>query len=607
MTTKTNQSSDLDAQRDYVAELESRGFGYDLAVGDAFVRGMREIGYKSTSYAVAELVDNSIQAGATRVDIVFGFDGGAKPTQVAVIDNGHGMEPSMLRLALIWGATHRENDGRKGFGRFGYGLPSASVSQARRVDVYAKIQDGNFHSAYLDVEEIADGKWTRGDRIQMPAASQEMPPRFVLDYIDENPDIYPQGLEHGTVVVWDKLDKVDFRTRDKLRNHLLTDLGVVYRNYLRDTSMTVDGVEVEPCDPLFLTPGFRYYDLDDDRAIAVGDLPTVVEVADKHSGEVIGEIRIRYARFPSSFFRRPEAKATHKPPRSQINERLDVADAHNGIIFSRLGRQIDVLRPPRWITSINSTTDRFWMVEVDFDATLDEEFAIPTTKQQIVPSERIWNMLVDKAGLKAAISQMRSDYEKEAAEIRGKSETEDDKKRASEEAMERASRFKTRRSTDELPERQEEADDNLRREVERRSRESGVPAEVVERELVAEQRAHPYRVATEDLPGAPFFRPEQQGAQKVLYLNVAHRFYRDLYAGPLSTPRQRSGLEVMLWALGEAEIDAIGDRRTYYETERVEWSRALNASLAQLEEVEEEAEEDEDEALPSQQSDDSAA
>ena len=50
---------DLHAQQQYVETLEAKGFGYDLAVGDAFVRGMRDIGYKSTSYAVAEIADNS--------------------------------------------------------------------------------------------------------------------------------------------------------------------------------------------------------------------------------------------------------------------------------------------------------------------------------------------------------------------------------------------------------------------------------------------------------------------------------------------------------------------------------------------------------------------
>ena len=96
---------------------------------DAFVRGIRDLGYKSNPNALAELVDNSVQAGSDRVEVFFGYDGGKsdkKPNQIAVLDNGHGMEPDMIRAAVTWGGTHREGD-RTGFGRYGYGLPSACV------------------------------------------------------------------------------------------------------------------------------------------------------------------------------------------------------------------------------------------------------------------------------------------------------------------------------------------------------------------------------------------------------------------------------------------------------------------------------------------------
>jgi len=91
--------------------------------------------------------------------------------------------------------------------------------------------------------------------------------------------------------------------------------------------------------------------------------------------------------------------------------------------------------------------------------------------------------------------------------------------------------------------------------------------------------------------GAPFFRVEQVGPQKVLYLNTAHRFYKDVYAGPDSSPRLRAGLEVVLFAIGACEIGAEGDRQTFYETERGAWSARLNIALAQLEKIDPAAEE----------------
>ncbi len=167
MMDTTTLPEGLKAQHQLIEQLEAEQFGWDLMIGSAFVRGMRDIGYKSTAFAMAELVDNSIQAGATKLDVVFGFDDGSKPTKIAIVDNGHGMEPKMVRASLIWGAgTRAEN--RDGFGKYGYGLPSASVSQCFRVEVYSKVPGGQWYRAYLDIDEIKDGKWTHGNRIQTP-------------------------------------------------------------------------------------------------------------------------------------------------------------------------------------------------------------------------------------------------------------------------------------------------------------------------------------------------------------------------------------------------------------------------------------------------------
>jgi Histidine kinase-, DNA gyrase B-, and HSP90-like ATPase len=581
----TNIPAGLQAQRDYIAKLESEQFGWDLMIGDAFVRGMRDIGYKSTAFALAELQDNSIQAGATKIDVVFGFDAGAKPTKIAIIDNGHGMEPKMVRASLVWGAGTRADD-REGMGKYGYGLPSASVSQCFRVEVYSKTEDGSWHRAYLDIEEIKNGDWTQGNRIEMPMEQAMEPPSFVIDYLkkEERWDEFT----HGTVVVWDRLDgnRIDAKRREELRNRLVTHLGVIYRNYLLETPMKVDGVDVEPCDPLFLTEGFRFYDLDPDRAM---EMPSAtVEVKEKGSDEVVGRMRVRFARMPATFFRKPDFKHTNKPGRKDMNERLDIADANNGIIFLRNGRQIDVIRPPRRLASFNATTDRFWGVEVDFDAALDDLFAITTSKQQITPDDRVWDMLTDKANVFEAIGTMRTAYKKEAKELSTVAEQAKDAKRASIEAMEAAEKFRVTKTPADTPERTKEAKDNLGKAAEKRARQSGLPPEIVQRELVAGREGVTRLVDTEDMPGAPFYRIVQEGGTRVLYLNIAHPFYTELYTGPNATPRMRAGLEILLWTLGNAEVDADpeSDRRHFYVRERGSvWSPHLADALSMLTQI----------------------
>lgn len=569
----------LQAQEQLVEQLEAEG--WDLMIGAAFVRGMRDIGYKSTAFALAELIDNAIQASATTVDVVFGFQKGSKPSQIAIIDDGHGMTPKMVRASLIWGAGTR-GENRNGFGKYGYGLPTASISQCLRVTVYSKTERGDWHRGYLDVDEIKDGTWTQANRIQTPSEKLEEPPTFVVEHLRKANRW--ESFDHGTVVVWDRLDpnRVDYKRREELRNKLITDLGVIYRNYLLATPLTVDGVIVEPCDPLFLTAGFRYYDIDEDRAI---ELPgATVEVKDKDNREVVGRMRVRFARMPATFFRTPDFKRTNKPGKKAMNERLEIADANHGIIFLRNGRQIDVIRPPRKLASFNATTDRFWGVEVDFDASLDELFSITTSKQQVTPDERVWDMLTDKAKIFEAIGQMRGEYKKEAAIISAEVEA-SKAQRASVEAIEAAEKFRTTKPPKDTPERQQEAKENLNRRANSRAGKAGLKPETVERELEAERAGVDHLVDNEELPGAPFFRCVQEGGTRVLYLNVAHPFYTEVYTGPGSSPRLRAGLEVLLWTLGNAEVDADpeSDRRQFYERERASvWTPMLADSLKAL-------------------------
>lgn len=572
------------AQRRLIDKLEAESFGWDLMVGDAFVRGMRDIGYKGTSFALAELVDNAMQASATRIDVIFGFDGRSTPNRIAVVDNGHGMEPKMIRASLVWGAGTRAND-RSGFGKYGYGLPSASVSQCHRVTIYSMVEGGEWHSAYLDIDEIASGEWTKGNRIEMPEQKAEKPPVFVLEHLKKAGQL--ESFASGTIVVWEGLDRVEPKRREGLRANLVTDLGVIYRNFLVECPMTIDGVKVQPCDPLFLTEGFRYHDLDGDKAIELD--PAVVQVTDKETGEVMGSMRVRYARMPATFFRKPEAKHTNRPGRGNTNERLEIADRNNGIIFCRNGRQIDVIRPPRSLGSINATTDRFWSVEVDFDATLDELFSITTSKQQVRPEERVWDMLKDKANLFSVIGQMRAAYEKEAKVIASELETKKEEQRASVTAIEGGAKFRSTKPPKETPEREAAASENLEREAQKRAKKAGLDPAAVKREIEAERQGKTHDVAVEDLPGAPFFRCVDEGGTRVLYLNSAHPFYTELYAGPGSSPRLRAGLEIVLWALGEAEADADpdSDRRSFYERDRASlWTPYIADSLKVLKTIE---------------------
>lgn len=576
-STSKSVSADLEAQRTYADKIKQLGFDFGLTVADAFVRGIRDIGYRHTGTALDELIDNSIQGEAESIHIVFGYGAksDAKPDKLAVVDDGHGMDPDMIRLAMIWGGTHREApvaSGRRGFGRYGYGLPSSSVSQGRRFTVYSIVEGSTWHRVTLDLDDIGDGKYTdpATGKIVVPAPTPAPLPGWLAEFSD---------LAHGTIVVLEKLDRLTWVTATALERNLLQHFGVTYRNYLRRVNVSVNDKRVQPVDPLFITPGFRFYDEDEDRAESFE--PMLITVKDSETHKQLGTIMVRFSYLPPTFQRRDKDKG---PGPRNTNARFEIMKDHNGIIMLREGRQIDVITrglPEAWGTLENY--DRNWKVEVDFPPSLDEEFSITTSKQQVVASERIWTIL-DQAGVGRVIRQLAKRVRHEMRQDKERRET-GAKKRASEEAMEEAQKYKPGLPGTDPLDRAKRSRERLEQEARRRARESGRSVDEETRELEAATSGQHYKVEQEAMPGAPFFRVDQVGAQTVLYLNTAHRFYTDVYAGPRSTPRLRSGLEVLLFAIGECELDTTPERQTFYQTERVAWSMMLNLGLDRLNQI----------------------
>lgn len=118
----------------------------------AMLESMRAIGY-SFEAAVADIVDNSVSAGAKRIDIQFRTD---PAPYVAVIDNGYGMTEEGLREAMRHGGRGPEEARLAGdLGRFGLGLKTASLSQCRRLTVITR-RDDTTAAARWDLDLIAE-------------------------------------------------------------------------------------------------------------------------------------------------------------------------------------------------------------------------------------------------------------------------------------------------------------------------------------------------------------------------------------------------------------------------------------------------------------------
>ena len=118
----------------------------------ALMTSARSFGNYDLARALADLLDNSITAGATSIEISCKY--GAGNPEVRVRDNGGGMSPDELRMAMRPASVNPDEErSADDLGRFGWGMKSASFSQCKRLTVVSK-KGGAYTAASWDLEDI---------------------------------------------------------------------------------------------------------------------------------------------------------------------------------------------------------------------------------------------------------------------------------------------------------------------------------------------------------------------------------------------------------------------------------------------------------------------
>lgn len=560
---------ELAKQRELVEKIKDRDDSYNVIIADAFLRGMKDLGYKSTARAVDELIDNSIQAGAANIHVRFNSESGLTksehPEELVILDDGHGMDPNMIRYCLNWGGTHRPGD-RSGFGRYGYGLKSAAVSFGDRIEIYSKPEDGVWCSTYLDIDELCfNFQKDRTKSISIPPAK----PTKLNPVHQKMFDELGKDKKSGTIVVISKIDRdrLTKKKHDTLRTFLLEEIGITYRHHLKNVKIQVEGTEVIPVDPLFIMPGGAHTKTSGVSAVARPEHEFVVSRKDRLTGNIIkGKIKIRYSWMPLSFM--------DSEPGSKSSPRLAIRKKNHGIIFCRAGRQLDVVPPP-WISFGNDL--RHIGVEVDFNPSLDEEFGVSTSKQGVSVTESMWDKLREE-GVEAEISQMFKTWKEDKTSREVKQENGEGKKQ-SELIMEQASPLLD--SNVPIPiEAIQTADENLKKKIEHEAKELRVDPEKIKKIIFEETQNNPFKLKEQALKGAAFYEPESYGSQIVVTLNTNHRFYTSLYGS--ASKEVRTGLELFLFVLAKAELRSSSQVALFYEAQRTLWSAHLNNALGHL-------------------------
>jgi len=327
-----------------------------------FIVATRDSGYKSTASALAELVDNAIEAAATKVEIqIYKLSEHEREQyEVLIIDNGKGMTEKELNLALQFGGSSRFNS-RNQLGRYGMGLPNSSLSQCRRVEVTTWKKKDEFVSNYLDVDEVIDKKLTRLPKPRKSAHS-----------------FLPIYSKTGTIVRWKKCDRLSFKYLKSLLKHIQFELGRIFRYALwRGVEIKVCEEKVIAFDPLFIGEGLNLK-----GGIAYGkELHYQVKVPGNE--KKISDVRVRFIELPVQDW----AKLPNEEKRrNQITKCA-------GVTVLRAEREIDY----GWFfmgEKRKENYDDWWRCEISFSPELDEVFGVTHTKQEIKQTEFMNNILV---------------------------------------------------------------------------------------------------------------------------------------------------------------------------------------------------------------------
>lgn len=386
-----------------------------LLSGPQTVTSMRNTGYKGTDYALAELIDNSFQWGDADTVLLVIVQRRVQVKQrltkrideIWVIDDGKGMTDEAANLALSFGGSGKYDD-RSGLGRFGVGLPQASVSQCKRTDLWTwqTSQPENASHTYLDLQKIENSPEKVTLTVPWPTSPSspeyEPMPEWVLDLYKSQaaPDMSTgQPTYSGTAIRWTVLDKLRWVRADVMFKHTEYLLGRVYRKFLTsDTRRRNIKVVVTEGESLFDADGFQDVRPNDPLYLhPVAETTLEYWEAASENGEAQFTRITDEAPFKEHYSSRDfEIGRPDGPGSSTVRVRLSLAKAqarpgmnpgkstHQGR-HARDNSGISVMRADRELvlekTLAQEATDRWWGVEISFDPCLDDIFGVTNNKQ----------------------------------------------------------------------------------------------------------------------------------------------------------------------------------------------------------------------------------
>lgn len=382
------------------------------------LKAMMNLGYKHTDAAVAEIIDNSIEADAKNIDVIVIQAPGGKTRSVwqvktiAVLDDGCGIEPELLTRILSFGyGTHRdasrtpEAESFGKLGKFGVGLPNASISQAKDVSVYS--WQGGIENTY--VTELFVDKILSGDEeSQHPAKAAKIPNSLSSIFNALKIKI----SNSGTLVVWDRVtERCNWSKGTTLVDKVEERVGRVFRKFIDSRRVKIrisvfnenklDKSIIEPKfvrvnDPLFLMPnsiadsfrsedkipipeGESLFNRYPPESYTCFDLKVPFRNSNDEDDEAI--VKIRFSKCRQELRQRVNKRYAGSTRVGQLTRR------NQGVSILRAGRELELSQT--WLTE--DTRNRWIGAEIDFPPALDDCFGVASTKQGAAKLEDLAN------------------------------------------------------------------------------------------------------------------------------------------------------------------------------------------------------------------------
>jgi hypothetical protein len=312
--------------------------------------------------AVADIIDNSISAGATLIDITFDPPNSGHGRWLAIRDNGCGMTRDQLMEAMRVGGE--ANYDQRSLGKYGYGLKGASWSQARAFTVVTRPKGG----------EQSHATW---DRDNMAGWQVDQTPLQEWEAEAADPD------EHGTVVLWKKMKAATVAPSirgvpphvaeiQELNRHL----GTVFHRFLDGDAkgrplitIRINHIPVESNGPVS-HPLAQAYDVKTVKTSVDGGM---------------SDVKVQPYLLPSEDELRTHHAADGSDAVQRATDRIGYWGRRNDTQGLFIYRNDRLIRWGGWheLWQTNDEKTKLARVLIDFDPALDEAFQINISKQTV--------------------------------------------------------------------------------------------------------------------------------------------------------------------------------------------------------------------------------